>query len=147
MSKKEKAFALFDQGKRPSDPEVKSLGLKPKTRYNYYQLWKKLQAGDQLSEAPKPKPVTVVTPKGLKLRLETTDAVSQALFLELVPKVLRITLTPDIFMSYMCALKNGYEGHLADWLSLVSREFWFGRQVDMYAEVSDIKPPEDKQEG
>jgi len=40
MSKKSKAFELFDQGLRPSSPEVKALGLKPKSVYNYYQLWK-----------------------------------------------------------------------------------------------------------
>lgn len=40
MSKKQKAFEWFNQGKRPSDPEVKGLGLSPKTRYNYYQEWK-----------------------------------------------------------------------------------------------------------
>lgn len=38
---KELAFALFDQGKRPSDPEVKALGIKPKSTYTYYQRWKK----------------------------------------------------------------------------------------------------------
>jgi len=36
------AFELFEQGKRPSDPEIKALGLKPKTTYNYFQEWKKL---------------------------------------------------------------------------------------------------------
>lgn len=41
MSKKEEAFELFSQGKRPSSPEVKALGLSAKTRYNYYQEWKK----------------------------------------------------------------------------------------------------------
>jgi len=41
---KDVAFQLFDEGKRPSDPEVKALGLKSKTRYNYFQLWKKLGA-------------------------------------------------------------------------------------------------------
>ena len=41
MSKKEDAFALFSQGKRPSDKEVKALGLSAKTRYNYYQEYKK----------------------------------------------------------------------------------------------------------
>ena len=45
MSKKEEAFRLFDEGKKPSDPEVKSLGLSTKTRYNYYQEWKKQQDG------------------------------------------------------------------------------------------------------
>ena len=41
MSKKEEAFELFSQGKRPSSPEVKALELSAKTRYNYYQEWKK----------------------------------------------------------------------------------------------------------
>jgi len=35
------AFALFDQGKRPSNSEVKALGLKPETTYKYFQEWKK----------------------------------------------------------------------------------------------------------
>jgi len=38
---KEKAFWLFDGGKRPGDPEVKALGIKPNTSYRYYQDWKK----------------------------------------------------------------------------------------------------------
>ena len=33
---KELCFALFDQGKRPGDPEVKALGLKRKSTYNYF---------------------------------------------------------------------------------------------------------------
>jgi len=35
------AFALFDEGKRPGDPEVKALKLKSQTRYNYYLEWQK----------------------------------------------------------------------------------------------------------
>lgn len=42
-TRKELAFVLFDQEKRPSDPAVKALGLKPKTCYNYFQDWKKLK--------------------------------------------------------------------------------------------------------
>jgi hypothetical protein len=38
---KEMAFQLFDQRKRPGDPEVKALGIKPNTAYRYYQEWKK----------------------------------------------------------------------------------------------------------
>lgn len=38
---KEKAFRLFDGGKRPGDPDVKALGIKPNTAYRYYQDWKK----------------------------------------------------------------------------------------------------------
>lgn len=40
-SMKERAFRLFDKGKRPSDPEAKALGIKPKSVYRYHQEWKK----------------------------------------------------------------------------------------------------------
>ena len=40
-SRKAEAFRAFDQGKRPSDSEVKALGLKPATCYRYYQSWKR----------------------------------------------------------------------------------------------------------
>lgn len=40
-SKKAKAFQLFSEGKRPSDSEVKTLGIKPESAYRYYQQWKK----------------------------------------------------------------------------------------------------------
>lgn len=50
------AFELFAQGKRPSDPEVKALGLKSKTCYNYFQEWKKLSKGTPDSP-PVPKKV------------------------------------------------------------------------------------------
>jgi hypothetical protein len=41
MSIKEQAFELFNQGKRPSDPELKALKLKTGTLYDYFQKWKK----------------------------------------------------------------------------------------------------------
>ena len=41
MNKKNEAFRLFDEGKRPGDPEVKALGLSAKTRYNYFQEYKR----------------------------------------------------------------------------------------------------------
>ena len=44
---KERAFRLFDEGKRPSDPEVKALGIKPSTAYRYYQEWKKLAVAEK----------------------------------------------------------------------------------------------------
>ena len=40
-SKKARAYQLFDSGRRPSDPEVKALGIKPNSVYRYYQEWKK----------------------------------------------------------------------------------------------------------
>jgi len=36
--RKEQAFALFDQRKRPSDPEVKELGVKNDTLYRHFRL-------------------------------------------------------------------------------------------------------------
>jgi hypothetical protein len=38
---KAKAFQLFSHGKKPSDSEVKALGIKPNTAYRYHQDWKK----------------------------------------------------------------------------------------------------------
>lgn len=38
---KAKAFHLYSQARRPSDPEVKGLDIKPETAYRYYQEWKK----------------------------------------------------------------------------------------------------------
>lgn len=41
MSKKEESFKLFDQGKKPSDPEVRALGLKKGTPQKYFNIWSK----------------------------------------------------------------------------------------------------------
>lgn len=39
---KDKAFALFSLKKVPTSPEVKALGIKAGTRWNYFNEWKKL---------------------------------------------------------------------------------------------------------
>jgi len=39
--RKEAAFRLFDQGRRPSSPEIKALSLKPSSAYKYFQTWKR----------------------------------------------------------------------------------------------------------
>jgi hypothetical protein len=41
LKKRQQAFYLFSMGKRPSDPELKALGLKDKTLYSYFQQYKK----------------------------------------------------------------------------------------------------------
>jgi hypothetical protein len=41
VSKREQAFKLFDQGKKPGDPEIVALELSPKTVRKYKALWKK----------------------------------------------------------------------------------------------------------
>ena len=50
MSKKERAFELFRQGKKPSDPELKALGLKNKTVYAYYEDFKRKEYGAPVEE-------------------------------------------------------------------------------------------------
>ena len=68
-SKREKAFALYDQGFIPVSPEVKALGLKGSTRYNYFYDWQKqggkTQAISQakLSSGKVPSELTMVTLK------------------------------------------------------------------------------------
>lgn len=42
-SKKEQAFKLFAQGKKPGDPEIRALGLSPKTANKYQTLFRKQQ--------------------------------------------------------------------------------------------------------
>ena len=40
-TKKAMLNPLFDRGKRPGDPEVRSLNIKPNTVYRYFQHWKR----------------------------------------------------------------------------------------------------------
>jgi hypothetical protein len=76
MSKKDEAFHLFAEGKRPRDAEVKALGLANKTLYNYYQQWKSGHSNedrnlelDDISEL-KRKKVTL----GLKAQIDELEA-------------------------------------------------------------------------
>ncbi|MBW2559610.1 MAG: hypothetical protein JRE40_02020 [Deltaproteobacteria bacterium] len=46
QSNKQKAFKLFDQGKSPTDPEVKALKLTHPTRWQYFKEWKKRQSSE-----------------------------------------------------------------------------------------------------
>ena len=142
MTKKDQAFSLFDQGKKPSDPEVKALDLAPKSRYNYYQIWKKLggaigSEGEEGKQAP-----GKVIPKVLKGGLPVTDALVQTTFLQFIPHVMQLPLTVPMFVSYMCAVKSGYKGDFSDWISLISLDFWKGRGRNMYAEVGGISEGE-----
>lgn len=50
MNKKNEAFRLFDEGKKPSGPEVVALKLKGHTRYSYYCDWKNRGANTSLSK-------------------------------------------------------------------------------------------------
>jgi len=78
---------------------------------------------------------------------QLTTSLSMTTILKLIPQVQALPLTPDIFMSYICALQNGYEGDVGEWLSLVSRDFWLARGRDFYAEVSGVGIQEAEGEG
>ena len=69
-----------------------------------------------------------------------TPSVSDSALLRLISQSQVIIMTPDIFTGYMCAIKRGFMGNLSDWLSLASRDFWLGRGIDLYREVSGIVP-------
>ena len=58
------AFALFDEGKRPGDPEVKALGLKRKSTYNYFQDWKRAHPKKEDTTAAEGKGTTPPESKG-----------------------------------------------------------------------------------
>ena len=44
---KARVFRLFDDGKRPSDREVKATKIKSQILYRYYQEWKHLSANNE----------------------------------------------------------------------------------------------------
>ena len=67
---------------------------------------------------------------------KATVAATETSILEFSPQVQKFAMTADILMSYMCAVKEGYEGDLGQWVSLVSRDFWLGRGRNFYAEVA-----------
>lgn len=46
-------------------------------------------------------------------------------------------MTVDIQISYILALRNGYEGELGDWLSNCCRDWWTGRGHNMYEEYEE----------
>ncbi len=95
VSKKELAFALFDQGKRPSDPEVKALDLKSKSTYNYFQEWKKThfeQNGNTTAEAKG----STITKARKQVRQPTreTNILADAQQIRFVPRVYTTDYTP-----------------------------------------------------
>lgn len=44
MARKEQAFKLFDEGRKPGDPEIVALGLSRKTVNKYQTFWRKQQS-------------------------------------------------------------------------------------------------------
>jgi len=82
-------------------------------------------------------PATTKAPQETK---ETTEAT----LLKFIPKVQSLALTPNMFIGFMCAKKKGFEGELEDFLDLTALDFWQGRNVNPYEEVSGIVSKKDK---
>lgn len=95
MSKKSKAFQLFGEGKRPSDPEVKAIGLKPKTTYNYYQEWKKSGEGTKAQ---------VVQVEAPRQAMTVTKNPAEAAMVTIAPKT--FTMSSAVFWMAMDAVKR-----------------------------------------
>lgn len=90
-SKKEQAFTLFDQGRRPSDPEVKELGIKADTLYRYFTYWKSQNPSRTKNDTPS-SPSKVKTDE-----LDSpsrTDDKKPSTFIKVVPKVTVMGYTP-----------------------------------------------------
>lgn len=52
VTKRERIYTLFDDGKSPSSPELKALGIKAQTRANYYFDWKRERGIATISNPP-----------------------------------------------------------------------------------------------
>ncbi len=80
MTNKKKAFKLFDEGKLVHDPEVRALGLKSKTRSNYYWEWEQRARGGQAtngSQVPSSKESIGVIDETKKIKKEVPVQQSQ----------------------------------------------------------------------
>jgi len=61
MAKRDQAFELFSQGKKPNDPELEALGLKKESQKRYFSDWRKLGV-EPAAEATPPIVVAVAPP-------------------------------------------------------------------------------------
>lgn len=54
-TKKDRAYALFCEGKVPTSPEIKALGVNDSTRYKYFYAWQADGKPDRVPEGPRHK--------------------------------------------------------------------------------------------
>jgi len=78
------------------------------------------------------------TGAGTKSSELRTKETTETTYVEFVQKVQTLPMTPDLFMGYMCAVKHGFKGDLGQWIATASRDFWIGRGINPYEEVSLI---------
>ena len=134
MTKKDQAFSLFDQGKKPSSPEVKQLGLKPKTLYNYFQLWKK-SGGSIGSEDEKGRHA-----KGQDSSLPTTTDIDNAQIIKFQPHVFTCAFTPIMYIARQAATERwGWNPNIAfeDFIDTILYHFFKDRGITLQGYIVD----------
>lgn len=140
-SKKDQTYALYDQGLRPADQAVKDICPAPKTRYNYFGLWRKDRGADGGS------PVTTGGQSPPEAKSGTQGA----------PMVVgKITITPEnwgmdqkgailIIDTYNKAKRDiGYGGTIGEFICDVTMFF---RRIYGYEEVDYGQPQATPGEG
>ncbi len=100
MSTKDQAFKLFAEGKKPGSPEVKSLGLASKTRYNYFQEWKKPGA------PVKTKAQEIEQSQGSISSLPVTDDIAKAHFIKFNAYVFNCRYTRIMHIARVVTIKE-----------------------------------------
>ena len=134
MSKKDKAFVLFNQGMKPSDPTVKDLKLAAKTRYNYYQEWKK-SGGSIGSEDEKGGHA-----KGQDSSLPTTTDIDNAQIIRFQPHVFNCTFTPIMYIARQAATEQwGWNPNIAfeDFIDTILYHFFKDRGITLQGYIVD----------
>jgi len=128
MSKKSKSFELFDQGLRPSSPEVKALGLASKTAYNYFQLWKHSTGA------------TVVQNEGAEpadthgSHLSTAIDMTHATIIKFERRVISCSLTPIMMLGKQLAyIKYNWPEDMPweDFLDTIIKSFFQDRGIHL----------------
>lgn len=106
-----------------------------------YLVKKELNKGKMPPGMEKPAPALVKKDGQGVPKSKTTDAVSQTAFIQFVPYTQQVVMAPDIFLSYMYALRRNFKGSLGDWIALTCRDFWIGREINFYEEVTGVASP------
>ena len=116
---------------------------------------------DEIAKAPDPTPFASTAPKGSKTvtmdiavkpekkaapsktGLVETDSASETQILQFVAHVQKVSMTVNMFISYGCAVKNGFEGTFGDFLDMICLDFWACRGRNMFEEYGQMAMAEE----
>lgn len=136
MSKKNQAFKLFAEGKKPGSPEVKSLGLASKTRYNYFQEWKKPGA------PVKTKAQEIEQSQVSISSLPVTDDIDKAQFIKFNPYVFNCRYTRIMHIARLVTIKEwGWPEDLPfeDFIDIILYHFFKDRGITLQEYIVEGK--------